>query len=267
MLCLIPYFPLPIFDLGVFAIDAWTLCVAASFVLGVKLAGRAAARGGLDPTVIRSSAPWIIGGGFVGAHWVHVFLYEPSLLSNPWSLLQVWSGLSSFGGFLGSAVALAIYFRRRQVTFRQYGDALTLGFVPAWALARFGCFLAHDHIGSRSDFFLAVAFPDGARHDLGLYEAIWTLSWTVVIRAMARRRPHPGTIAAATCIAYAVFRFPMDFLRATDIVGADLRYAGFTPAQYGAVVLFAFGVWMLSDMGRLRRTSRSEVVAEALRLD
>lgn len=245
MLGLIPFLPLPIFDLGIAAIDAWTLCVALSFVLGVKLAARAAEKEGLDPTIVRSSAPWIIVGGFTGAHWVHVLLYDPRLLETPWSLLKIWSGLSSFGGFLGASLALAIHFHRRGVTFRTYGDALTLGFVPAWALARFGCFLAHDHVGRRSNFMLAVDFPDGARHDLGLYEAIWTLGWTVLAYALAARRPRPGTLAALTCIAYAVFRFPMDFLRATDIAGADRRYGGLTPAQYGAVGLLAFGVWML----------------------
>lgn len=261
MLCLIPFLRHPILDLGIIAVDAWTICVALSFVLGVALAKRAARRQDLDPEIIRSSAPWIILGGFTGGHLVHVLLYEPDLLRQPWTLLLIWNGLSSFGGFLGAAVALHIHLRRQKRTFIPWADALTLGFVPAWTLARFGCFLAHDHIGKRSDFFLAVDFPGGPRHDLGLYEALYSLLWTVVIYAIARYRPARGTIAALTCIAYAVVRFPMDFLRATDIAGADRRYAGFTPAQYGAVVLLFFGLWLFRKASKgsdVKRTTEAE---------
>ena len=37
-------------------------------------------------------------------------------------------------------------------------------------------------------------------------------------------------------------RFALDFLRATDLPGADPRYFGLTPAQYGSVACFGAGV-------------------------
>lgn len=244
-LALIPYFPLPVFEFAGLAVDAWTLCVAAAFVLGVWIAEKVAALQGLRGGVIRGSSPWLILGGFTGAHWVHVLFYEPSLLKTPWSLLIIWSGLSSFGGFLGATLALSVYFRRRKSPFLPFIDALTLGFLPAWTLARVGCFMAHDHMGRLSSFFLAVDFPGGARHDLGLYEAIFSFLWSLIIFVYFKRRPPAGSITAWTCIAYSLFRFPMDFLRSTDLSDSDLRYGGLTFAQYGCIVLLTYGLWSL----------------------
>lgn len=101
------------------------------------------------------------------------WFYHPEELSRgPLQILKVWDGLSSFGGLLGGLVAAALFFRRRGIAFRPYGDALALGVAPGWAVARLGCFAVQDHPGVKTDFFLAVAFRDGARHDLGLYDAL-----------------------------------------------------------------------------------------------
>ncbi len=52
-----------------------------------------------------------------------------------------------------------------------------------------------------------------------------------------------GLLAGSMAVAYALVRFPLDFLRATDLPGSDTRYAGLTAAQWGALPLFAVGVW------------------------
>jgi phosphatidylglycerol:prolipoprotein diacylglycerol transferase len=113
----------------------------------------------------------------------------------------------------------------------------------AWTIARVGCFVAHDHKGSLSTFPLAVDFPGGARHDLGLYEAILSAFLALICAWAFNRKLPTGSVAALLCLLYAPVRFGMDFLRAEDISGADSRYAGLTPAQYGCVALFVFSVY------------------------
>ena len=64
---------------------------------------------------------------------------------------------------------------------------------------RLGCTLVHDHVGSRSEFLLAIRFPDGARHDLGLYELLYTVA--VLVPAVVRStttRPWRSS-ASASC--------------------------------------------------------------------
>ena len=112
-----------------------------------------------------------------------------------------------------------------------------------------GCFTAHDHVGSRSDFFLAVDFPaeayggyyGGPRHDLGLYEAIYLVFMSVVFLMLRKKDLHHSSFAILFCFLYAPVRFCFDFLRSTDLQNNDIRYAGLTPAQYGSIILLIAG--------------------------
>ena len=242
----IPYMQEPRLDLGWISFEAWGVLVAVGFLTGVFLAMRAARKMGLDDRVVTDYGLWMFIGGFTGAHLVHVFFYEPHLLQERWwFIFIIWSGMSSFGGFLGAAVASVIFFKRRKQSFWHYADAFAMGMAPAWAIARVGCFLAHDHKGSLTDFPLAVAFPGGARHDLGLYDAILSFAIIAIIYTIFPRRPRFGVLAGLVCFIYAVVRFFFDFLRAQDLARSDARYLGLTPAQYGAIALALFGAYML----------------------
>ena len=119
------------------------------------------------------------------------------------------------------------------------------GFPFAWTFGRLGCFTAHDHIGKASDFFLAVQFPGGSRHDLGLYEAIWTAGIASLFYAFRNRPVRPGFFLGLFSATYAPIRFVMDFLRNTDLDQADVRWAGLTPAQYGMIVLTLVGIVLM----------------------
>ena len=159
--------------------------------------------------------------GVVAGHLVHLFFYHPEELSEPLRILKFWEGLSSMGGLAGGIVAAVWFFRRRRVRFADYADAFALGMAPGWGVARIGCFTVHDHPGVRTDFFLAVRFPDGPRHDLGLYEAILLLSLGALLWVLHRRGAPPRPAAPLLALVYGVGRFLLDFLRARDVAYAD----------------------------------------------
>jgi phosphatidylglycerol:prolipoprotein diacylglycerol transferase len=121
-----------------------------------------------------------------------------------------------------------------------YLDALMYGFAPGWILARAGCFVSHDHLGTRSDFFLAVAYADGPRHNLGFYEMLVAIGITAVLYALARRRSFVGFHTALVLCLYAPARFLMDMLRT-----GDARYLGLTPAQYLCFVMLAIAAVLI----------------------
>ncbi|RME20213.1 MAG: prolipoprotein diacylglyceryl transferase [Deltaproteobacteria bacterium] len=203
---------------------------------------------GLDVRDIVDGVVVTVGLGFVGGHWMHVLAYHPELLEERgWiTLLEVWGGLSSTGGFLGAIAGSILFYKViRKRPYWPHADCIAYGFPFAWIIARLGCFSAHDHIGRPSDFFLAVDFPGGPRHDLGLYEALWTTAIALVFLAL-RRRPHrPGFFVALLTTMYVPVRFLLDFLRSTDLETSDLRYAGLTPAQWVMVLLFFVGGWLV----------------------
>ena len=247
---MIPYYLPPALELGPLRLEAFGLFVAAGVLLGSRIAARQAARDGLDPHALWDFAPWGVGAGVLVGHWVHLFLYHPEELSkSPLQVLKVWDGLSSFGGLLGGVIAAWFFFRRRGLRFWDYTDALALALAPGWAVARLGCFAVHDHPGVRTDFPLAVAFPGGARHDLGLYDALWLFLLAAVLFALRRAGALRGRLLPLLALLYAPARFGFDFLRARDLAYVDARYAGLTPAQYACFLLVAWGVWGLLRQG------------------
>lgn len=257
----IPYFQIPPLRLGPVPIEPFGLLAAAGVYLASIFLVRRAREEGLDPAPLTSFATWALVGGLVGGHLVHILLYHPEELraGGVLQLLKVWDGLSSTGGVLGGLAAGALFFHRRGLSFARYGDVIALSVAPGWAVARLGCFSVHDHPGVRSDFLLAVAFPGGARHDLGLYDALLLTAITVVLYALRRRGALRGSLLAVLALLYGAGRFALDFLRARDLPYVDARYLGLTPAQYFCVVLVAYGAWAL--VSRRRKTEPGSALA------
>ena len=227
-------------EIGPIKIAAFPLLIAVAIAVGAVVAHRRACRIGLDPLVVRRLARLCVIFSMIGAHLVHLFFYHPEELVRPWSLLMFFSGMSSTGGMTGAAIAVIVYLKRRKFPVWPYADVMIYGFFHAWIFGRMGCALVHDHLGVRTDFFLAVQFPGGARHDLGLYEFLLCAFWIPLVRYIGRRNsltsPPPGTMVAIMGIAYAVPRFFLDTLRATDVPYHDARHFGLAFAQYACVV-------------------------------
>ena len=98
-------------------------------------------------------------------------------------------------------------------------------------------------------------YPDGPRHDLGLYELLFTIVMTAILFRYNRKPRPPGRIIALAALMYAPARFVLDFLRATDVARPDERYVGLTPAQWACLATAALGVylWRRGARGRPRR--------------
>jgi phosphatidylglycerol:prolipoprotein diacylglycerol transferase len=256
----IPYFSLETIHLGPIPIHVFGLLLALGFLLGQRIAVRelTRTRGPAAARVVERGAGWALVGGLIGAHLLHVLGYHPELLhqQGAWALLRLWDGFSSVGGLIGGAVALGIVLRRHGLRWGPHLNAMALGVAPGWALARVGCFLVHDHPGVRTHFPLAVAFPDGPRHDLGLDDLLVLAALSALLFALRRLGPREGALAGVLAIGYAVPRFFLDFLRATDLPNSDGRLLGLTPAQYVALLLVPLGAWLLL------RTRRPPTLAE-----
>jgi phosphatidylglycerol:prolipoprotein diacylglycerol transferase len=251
---MIPYFELPHLSLPLGQkIDIFGVLSAAGVVTGATLANRQARKywPGND-LAIEGGVTWMVMFGLFGGHWMHLFAYHPELLDarDPWYFLRFWDGLSSMGGVLGALVGIFVYFRRIKTPILPFVDALALGAAPGWAIARIGCFLVHDHPGTRTDFPLAVDFPvaafGGPRHDLGLYDMFALAIISGILWAFSTRRPREGRIMGLLAVLYSTQRFFTDFLRASDLSFVDRRYFGLTPAQYVVMGLFLTGVWLLT---------------------
>ncbi len=247
---MIPYFDGHLFNIGSQPIYMFGVLVALGVIIGDRIVVKEGAKRGLDPQDVKFLNVRIVFGGFIMAHLVSVIFYFPERIrENPLVLVYIWSGLSSFGGFLGAALAFLYYTRKDKIPPLPYADSVGLGLVIGWIFGRTGCFTAHDHPGRHTDFFLAVRYPDGPRHDLGLDELLLTIVIAIVLFAYARRPRVPGRTIGLFALMYAPVRFGLDFLRATDVSQPDQRYAGLTPAQWACIACLAVGVWLVTRKG------------------
>jgi phosphatidylglycerol:prolipoprotein diacylglycerol transferase len=240
----IPYFELRVIPLpGGIELAAFGTLVALGVFAGVLFAESRARAAGVPASALHAAIGWAVVPGFVLAHVLALLplLGRPEV-ARPAVWLQFWNGMSSFGGVLGALLGLAVHYRRTPKSWLPVAEILAQALVIGWVFGRLGCTLVHDHVGRLSDFALAIQFPGGARHDLGFYELLYTvLVLLPAVLVLARQPRAPGTTIAWLALLYAPARFLGDFLRATDLPSADVRYAGLTFAQYACLALAAVG--------------------------
>lgn len=243
---------LRLIELGPVALRPTGLLAAAGLVIGLAVARRVARADGLDAAALTRRLALAAGVGLLGAHLGHLLAYHPEELRDPWALLRLSEGLSSMGGLLAGAAALALSFRGASPGLLAHGDALALGLAPGWMVGRIGCALVHDHPGRLTTAPLAVRFPDGLRHDLGALEALLLAALCLLLLGLRRAGGFRGRLLPALALGYGAGRFALDLLRATDLPGADPRQAGLTPAQWACLLIGAWGAWSLARPLRAR---------------
>lgn len=286
MLAAIPHFALRVYRPEILGtelpLDPWAILVCLGFVVGLEVARARAIRFDLEVRDIVDGSVFIVLMGFLVAHIVTVVGYFPERLKLPactagdlgacWegalSILRVWEGFSSTGGFIGAVLGAWLFYKviRPRAALR-HADIITYGFPFGWFFGRLGCASVHDHIGRETTFPLAMDFDhglldftwiatdpnpwvDGIRHELGMYEAAYMVPVMALFWWLGREDRPPGFFLAWFAILYAPVRFVLDFLRNSDLEHQDARYLALTPAQYGMVVMFIAGLAMLAVVQR-----------------
>ena len=254
----IPFFKLPPIDLsfmGLGKVYWFSIFIVVGIFVGVMIYDRICTKGGdIDIKIARILPEIALLSGFIGAHLVHVLFYHPEMMKeDPYVLLKIWAGISSTGGFLGGALGVSLFLIYKKQALIHYSDRLLLSLSVAWIFGRLGCATSHDHPGAKTDFFLGVAFKDGVRHDLGLYEFLFTiLLFVPVLIKITKKSFRAGLPTTFLLLSYSVVRFLLDFLRAEDRDFIDARYFGLTFAQYSCIAMFFLGVFLCYRLVRYR---------------
>src|SRR5262245_21442712 len=246
----LPYFHLGSFDVGI-PIQAFGVIVAIGVLIGAGVLRRYAEWHGVSDDHIRGITGWVTITGFIGAHVFDVLFYQWSdLQEHPILILQLWKGISSYGGFLGGALGWWIYVWWKRLDMRLMADVTILGLLVAFSIGRIGCTVVSDHVGAAVDpskwyAFLAMEYP---RHvgglgehyseittatirawNLGLLEFLYLVPVNAFILWYAFRsskRPNAGMITALAGLFYAPVRFFLDYLRFSE--ASDPRYLSLT---------------------------------------
>lgn len=256
---MIPYFQYNVIHLGPVPLQVWGLMVSFGILAAAFVASRMAKKRGLDPNVIWDLTFWVIMAAMIGARLMHI-AYEPAYyLAHPWAILAFWQGgLSIMGGFIGAVIAGVIYLRQKHLDVWAYCDTAVFALPLGLGIGRIGCFLIHDHPGTLTSFVLGVKYPDGVRHDHGLYLSIEGVLLFFFFLFLARKQVKQGTYLVAFLLIDSTIRFILDFYRATSGAIVDVRYGGLTPAQYVSVAMFLAGIWMSKHQANKKSQPSSE---------
>ncbi len=228
-------------------IQPFGVLVAIGVLAGARVSEWRAKRLGLKHDLVADGIAHIVISGFLLGHIFDVVTYYPEkILEAPWELLMPWKSLSSYGGFFGATLGGLFWRWRRGFPLTPVMDQVGFGMPLGWFFGRMGCFVVHDHPGSITDFPLAVnnyqypGLPTAPRHDLGLYEVIWSAA-VMLLFLWLDRKPRPyGFFMGWIAILYAPVRFGLDFLREVD-----RSYYGLTPAHYSSVFALGLGIYLL----------------------
>ena len=247
-----PYVEHPVLEIGSYPLQAFRVLALTAIVVEYTIVVRRAPRHGFTADQASSLIAWAVVLGMISAHVFDVLAYYPQRLrDDPFELFRIWGSLSSWGGMLGGLGGLALVAFRRGLGAEgvlRFLDLAVYALPITLAVGRFGCALQHDHLGIASTHFLAVNFPTGPRFDLGLLEFLYLIPVSLLFLALGRKPRPPGFFVGLFFAVYGPARFVMDMLR-----NEDVRYLGWTPAQYLCVATALAGaalvLWSLRRAG------------------
>lgn len=190
---------------------------------------------------------FMAGGVLLGGRFIEVVFYEwPYYRDHIWHIPAMWlGGMSTHGILLGAIIGLFLYCRLYQRSFLHIADVLAIAGAYIMGIGRIGNFIDGQIIGSITDAWWGVKFPDaeGYRHPVVLYDGIKNLLLIPLLLLIRNTKPPQGVIMAHFILWYGFFRIFVDFYREyrTD-------FYGFPPGQEfnlfmtltGACLLFWF---------------------------
>jgi len=201
----------------------------------------------------------IMIGVFLGGRLGWFILYHPEMLvKDPLSFFRVWEGgMASHGGFIGVAVAITLYARKRAIPFLHVSDLIVSAAPFGLLLGRIANFINGELWGTISNAPWAIIFPESdvgspvsmiaPRHPSQLYEAALEgfmlfsyMQWRFWKSDTPLRRP--GQLSGEFLLVYAAARMVCEQFREPD---ADL-IMGLSRGTFYSVFLIVAGLAILA---------------------
>ena len=172
---------------------------------------------GLSLREVWSLSLFIVIGGLVGGRLVEVAFDEWPFYRRHLGLIPAYwlGGMATHGLMLGVAAGTALFTRLHRTPFLILADALVIPRAFLMGVGRIGNFIDGQIVGSISDAWWAVKFPDadGFRHPVVLYDGAKNLLLMFFLLRARRTNSTPGAIAARFVFWYAFPRIFIDLFR------------------------------------------------------
>ena len=258
-----------LFKIGPFTVYTYGVLLAASYLLGLRLAMWRAKKWGLDPSRVLDLGIYIIIAALVGAKLL-LLVVEFDQFRSPKDLLN----LARLGGVFYGGLLLAVgvafwYIARHRMPFWTTCDVFAPGIALGHVTGRLGCLAAGCCYGKPTDVPWAIVFTNPLAasnvgtplgiplHPTQLYEAGAALIILALLLATERRgRPFPGRTFWAYMFLYAISRYIIEMYR------GDPRgnvFGMFSTSQFISIVLAPLSLVMLFWLSRRRPLTPEQV--------
>lgn len=169
------------------------------------------------------------------------------------------SGYVFYGGLLGVILAIRMYTRKNQELRSLVYRMVTPAFPLFHGFGRIGCFMAGCCYGiplsAPMTVFGMLTFD---RLPVQIFEATFEFILFVALLVLEKKKPQVDTLKVYL-LAYAVFRFTIEFFRGDAVRGFFL---GLSTAQWVSLGIAAY--YLLRRFRKQKATTASEVVAETV---
>lgn len=172
---------------------------------------------GMDVRQVYDLTILIAAGVLIGGRAVEVIFYEWAYYgAHPLHILWIWlGGMATHGILLGGTLGAWLFCRFYHKGFLSLADELVIPALFIMGLGRIGNFIDGQIVGSVTDVWWAIKFPDadGFRHPVVLYDGLKNLLLIPVLLFMRRMHPPRGVLLGMFLFGYGFFRILIDFFR------------------------------------------------------
>ncbi|WP_456455869.1 prolipoprotein diacylglyceryl transferase [Thermovibrio sp.] len=238
-----------LFKLGPITIYTYGVMVALGIFFGSLILVKLAEKEGIKKEDITDTAFWSVVAGLIGAR-LFFFIYNPEYAKPLYRVLFIWEGgLVWYGGVIFGGLTALYFIRKRQIPLWKFADIVSIALSVGLGFGRIGCTMAGCCYGKvcHAPFALIFKNPHSAA-PLGvpLYptqpiSSAANFLIAGILYLIYRRRKFPGEVFGFYLILYGVFRFLIEFWRATpkEIMGT------FSNNQIISIIMVLIGLCIL----------------------
>jgi len=202
---------------------------------------------GLTISAVYSLTIYLAVGVLAGGRLLEVFFYEwPYYRQHLRQIPAAWlGGMSTHGVLLGVLVSVWLFCRLHGKSLIAIGDELVIPGSYLMGMGRIGNFIDGQIVGSVTNVWWAVQFPDAAgfRHPVVLYDGAKNFLILSLLLLLRRTKPKPGMLIAHFVFWYGFLRIFVDLFREypTNLFGIATGQAfNILMTVLGAFLLFWF---------------------------
>jgi phosphatidylglycerol---prolipoprotein diacylglyceryl transferase len=258
-----------LFKLGPLTVYSYGVLLAASYLLGLRLAMTRARRWGLEANRVLDLGIYIIIAALIGAKLMLLLVDFDQFRRSPWELLALArSGGVFYGGLILAVLVAFWYIAKHRMPFWTTCDVFAPGIALGHVTGRLGCFAAGCCYGRPTDVPWAVIFTNPLAaanvgtplgiplHPTQLYEAGAELLILILLLVTERRgKLFAGRTFWSYMFLYAISRYIIEIYRG-DPRGAVL---GFSTSQFISLVLAPLSLIMLAWLAKTTPESPQEM--------